>query len=232
MRPVDLARAAEVSTQQVRNLEAAGVLPEAVRTGSGYRRYGPEHLAALLAYQALAAGHGSATARAVLCEVNRGRLAAALALVDAGHAALHEQRRAVEEMSRALGAVADVRPVVASGMYVGELARHLGVRSSALRVWEAAGLLRPGRERGTGYRWYGASDIRDARVVHLLRQGGYLFDRIRPVLGGLRSTGGTAELRAAVEERRGALHARALAMLAGASRLHDYVAAGPAGPAA
>ena len=66
MRPVDLARAAGVSTQQVRNLEASGALPEAERSASGYRRYDELHLAALLAYQALAAGMGSNDARALL----------------------------------------------------------------------------------------------------------------------------------------------------------------------
>jgi DNA-binding transcriptional MerR regulator len=221
---VDLARAAGVSTQQVRNLEAAGVLPDAERTASGYRRYGAAHRAALLAYGALAAGHGVPVAREILRHVNRGETELALALVDASHAALHDQRRMLEETGRALGAVAaDERPVPSDGMYVGELARHLGVRPSALRVWEAAGLLAPGREKGTGYRWYTATDIRDARIIHLLRQGRYLFDRIRPVIDGLRGTGGTDALRAAIEERRAALHVRAVAMLAGASRLHEYL---------
>lgn len=44
MRPVDLARAARVTPQTVRNLEAQNVLPAAERTASGYRRYGPTHL--------------------------------------------------------------------------------------------------------------------------------------------------------------------------------------------
>lgn len=227
MRPVDLARAAGVSTQQVRNLEAAGVLPSASRSASGYRRYGAEHLSALLAYQALAAGYDAPTARAVLRGINVGDTETALALVDAGHAALHQQRETLAHTSRTLSAMAGgEQPVSSAGMYVGELARHLGVRPSALRVWEAAGLLRPGREKGTGYRWYTATDIRDARIIHLLRQGRYLFDHIRPVLDGLRNAGGAAALRDAIEERRTALHARAMAMLTGASRLHDYLAAG------
>ncbi|WP_037676124.1 MerR family DNA-binding transcriptional regulator, partial [Streptomyces afghaniensis] len=37
LRPVDLARLAGVSTQQIRNYEDAGVLPPAARTESGYR---------------------------------------------------------------------------------------------------------------------------------------------------------------------------------------------------
>ena len=63
LRPVDLARTASISTQQVRNYEAVGILPPAARTASGYRRYRGRHRDALLTYRALAAGHGSATAQ-------------------------------------------------------------------------------------------------------------------------------------------------------------------------
>ena len=227
LRPVDLARRAGVSTQQVRNLEAAGVLPEVARTPSGYRRYGLEHLSALMAYQALAVGHGAPTARTIMWSVNQGRLHSALSLIDASHAALHDQRQALEATSQALSAVAsqdlDQTPVPSSGMRIGELANRLGVRPSTLRVWESAGLLTPAREEGTAYRRYTPSDIRDARIIHLLRQGRYLFDRIRPVLEGLRSTGSTDALHAAIEERRAALDARAIAMLDGASRLHQHL---------
>ncbi|HEY3871362.1 MAG TPA: MerR family transcriptional regulator [Actinocrinis sp.] len=230
-RPVDLARLAGVSTQHIRNLEALGVLPPVARTPSGYRRYGPEHLSALTAYQALAAGHGAAVARAIMAEVNRGALPAALAIIDTVHANLSSQRQLLEETGRALDALAAQdfegmpTPMPTPGLRIGELARHLGVRSSALRVWESAGLLAPAREKGTGYRRYSASEIRDARIIHLLRQSNYLFARIRPVLEGLRSTGSASALHTAIEERRAALDARALAMLAGAARLHQHLSA-------
>jgi DNA-binding transcriptional MerR regulator len=225
MRPVDLARRAGVSTQQVRNLEAAGVLPPVARSATGYRRYDRGHLTALLAYQALAAGHGAPIAREVMVAVGRDDRARALALIDASHAGLAEQRQTLDDTSETLGAVVAqaAAPVAGGGLRVGELARRLGVRPSTLRVWEAAGLLAPDRERGTRYRVYGPADVRDARVIHVLRQGGYLFDRIRPVIDGIRGTGSTDALRGAVEERRAALTARAEAMLAGAAHLHAHL---------
>ncbi|WPR53734.1 MerR family DNA-binding transcriptional regulator [Streptomyces sp. S399] len=48
LRPVDLARAHGLSTQAVRNYEAAGVLPAAERTSSGHRRYRESEVRALL----------------------------------------------------------------------------------------------------------------------------------------------------------------------------------------
>jgi DNA-binding transcriptional MerR regulator len=106
------------------------------------------------------------------------------------------------------------------------LARHLGVRTSTLRVWESAGLLTPTRERGTKYRRYGATEVRDARIINMLRQGRYGFEQIRPVLEGLRQTGSTEALRAAVAERRAAHDSRTRAMIRGAAKLDEYLSAG------
>ncbi|MFC5949753.1 MerR family transcriptional regulator [Pseudonocardia lutea] len=222
---MDLARAAGISTQQVRNHEDAGVLPPVPRTASGYRAYDESHLRALLAYRALAAGHGSPTATAVMLAVHAGDTARAFRLLDESHAGLHTQRLATDEAAAALEALAGAEPQAPPGppLSVGELAHRLGVRPSALRVWEAAGLLAPQRERIGRARRYGAADIRDAQIVRLLRQGHYPFARIRPVLDGLHRTGGPEALRAAVAERRAAHDARARAMLRGAARLHDYL---------
>lgn len=103
------------------------------------------------------------------------------------------------------------------------MAALLGVRTSALRVWEAAGLLAPRRERGTGYRVYEPADVRDARLVHTLRRSHYLFDQIRPVLEGLRREGSSDALRAAVAARGEALTARTRAMIEGSGALHTYL---------
>ncbi|GAA3133417.1 MerR family transcriptional regulator [Planomonospora alba] len=228
LRPVDLARLVGISAQQVRNYADTGVLPPAPRTPNGYRRFDDRHRRALLAYRALARGYGSDTARSIMQAVHTGDLPGALALVDAGHAALHEQRLALRAAGEALEAVAGQVPGPPSpraGLRIGELAAHLGVRASALRVWEAAGLLAPGREPGTGYRRFGPAEVRDARMIAMLRQSRHSLERIRPVLEGLRRTGSTEALRAAIAERGAELTRRAAAMLEGSARLHHYVTA-------
>ena len=58
LRPVDLARGHGLSTQAIRNYEAAGILPAAERTPHGYRTYTPRHAQALRAFLALVPGHG------------------------------------------------------------------------------------------------------------------------------------------------------------------------------
>ncbi|MEU1875068.1 TioE family transcriptional regulator [Streptomyces sp. NPDC019793] len=225
LRTVDLARAVGLSTQQVRNYEGAGVLPPAGRTDAGYRVFGERHRDALLTYRALQPGYGAVTATRVMRAVHDGDVAAALALVDAAHAALHEERGSLRAAREALEALAggETAAPPTHRLRIGEVAALIGVRTSALRVWEEAGLLVPGREHGTGYRVYGPADVRDARVVRALRRGHHLFDRIRPVLEDLRREGSSEALWAAVEARGQALTARTRAMLAGAAALHAYL---------
>ncbi|MFD9885402.1 MerR family transcriptional regulator [Streptomyces alboflavus] len=252
LRPVDLARMAGVSTQLVRDYADAGILPPTPRTPSGYRRFAPVHGRALLAYRALAKGFGPDTARAVMRAVHADDVPLALTLLDAAHAELHASREALRVTGEALEAVAregaegpgaagsgsgsaaagsgsaGSRAAVAAApsradLTVGEVAARVGVRASALRVWESAGLLAPARERGTGYRRYDAADVRDARMISMLRQAGYALPAIRPVLDGLRETGGSEALRAALARRQAELTRRSRAMLAGAGLLAGYV---------
>ncbi|MFC7982618.1 MerR family transcriptional regulator [Streptomyces sp. NPDC057336] len=226
LRTVDLARTAGLSTQQIRNYEDAGVLPPAGRTESGYRLFGERHRQALLTYRGLREGYGPVTATRVMRAVHEGDVPGALALVDAAHAALHEDRVSLRAAREALGVLAGQRTEAAAGtggLRIGEVAALVGVRTSALRVWESAGLLAPRRERGTRYRVYGPADVRDARVVHTLRRSHYLFDQIRPVLDGLRREGGGEALRTAIAAREQALTARTRATLEGAGRLHTYL---------
>lgn len=147
--------------------------------------------------------------------------------MDASHAALHEQRLSLQATGKALEAVAEQAPDVSalprSGMRIGEVAAYLGVRTSALRGWESAGLLAPKRDPGTQYRRFSPTDVRDARMINMLRQGRYPLSQIQPILDGFRHTGSKDALRAAIAQRQAGLIQRATAMLEGASHLHHYV---------
>jgi DNA-binding transcriptional MerR regulator len=225
VRPIDLARLAGISTQQVRNYLADGVLPPASRTDAGYRTFTARHSDALLTYRALATGFGWNTAKEIMRAIHASDPGKALALVNASHADLHDQRRTLEVVGDALEAVAaEDTPLPRQDMRIGEVAAHLGVRTSALRVWESAGLLNPRRVKN--YRSYGQADVRDARMIKMLRQGRYLLPQIQPILDGLRETGSSDALRAAIAERQAGIARRTMAMIESVGHLHRYLAAG------
>ncbi|MFB7656035.1 MULTISPECIES: TioE family transcriptional regulator [unclassified Streptomyces] len=241
LRPVDLARGHGLSTQAVRNYEEAGILPAADRTAHGYRTYTPLHARALDAFLALLPGHGHRTAASVMRAVNEGATAEAFRLIDESHAQLLDDRRtleAVEGALRDLGpgpavtatATATVASVSVSasaseGRFIGPLARELGIRPATLRKWERAGLVRPSRDPLTGYRVYGEADVRDAKLAHQLRRGGYPLARIAPVIEQVRSAGGLEPLEATLRDWHDRLSARGRALLAGAAELEAYLRA-------
>lgn len=227
LRPVDLAREHGLSTQAVRNYEEAGILPAADRTPSGYRAYTRLHADALRAFLALVPGHGHQTATAIMQAVNDGAAEDAFRLIDESHAQLLDDRRTLHQVEAALRELDPVPAPVLSpesgGMFIGPLAGKLGIQPATLRKWERAGLLHPRRDPLTGYRVYDAADVRDARLTHQLRRGGYLLEQIAPLLTQIRSAGGPHPLEATLHDWRVRLTTRARAMLTAATALDTYL---------
>lgn len=222
LRPVDLARAHGLSTQAIRNYEAAGILPAAARTSHGYRTYTPLHAQALRAFLALVPGHGHQTAASIMQAINRDATADALRLIDESHAQLLDDRRTLQAVEAAVGALEPLSQE-RSTVFVGPLAKRLGIRPATLRKWERAGLVQPHRDPRTGYRVYGAADVRDALMAHQLRRGGYLLEQIAPLIAQVRSAGGIAPLESMLRDWRARLSARSRAMLSGAAALDAYL---------
>lgn len=203
LRPADLARAHGLSTQAVRNYEAAGILPAADRTANGYRSYTRFHAQALAAFLALVPGHGHQRATEIMRAVNGGATEEALRLIDETHAELRTDRRtlgdtrhALRELAGPAGVSTPPEPALGSGTrFIGPLAHELGLRPATLRAWERAGLVRPGRDPQTGYRVYDATAVRDARLTHQLRRGGYLLAQIAPLVDRVRAAQGWSRSR-------------------------------------
>jgi DNA-binding transcriptional MerR regulator len=228
LRAIDVARGAGVSVQQVRNYEAEGVLPPLARTEAGYRIFTPEHAAALRVIRLLAEGHGWERARIVMRSVHAGDVATALAELDRSHAELDRERSEIAGVLGAFAALAGppAAPPGASpgaGFRIGAVADAVGVRTSALRVWERHGLLRPSRERVTGYRVYDDAELRRARVVALLRKGNYPISIVRAVIDELRTTGSPHRVRTELARREQDLHRRSLLRLQASAALYEYL---------
>ncbi|MFC9788421.1 MerR family transcriptional regulator [Rhodococcus sp. NPDC127528] len=225
MRPVDLAREHGLSAQAIRNYDDAGVLPPTERSASGYRRYTPLHAQALRAFLALRGGHGHRQATQIMRATNQGDAESAYRLIDAAHVALLAERDTRTEVAAALGALSTAIPARVHGppLTVGELARRLGVHPATLRTWEADGILRPERDRATGYRQYGPDCVRDAEIARQLRRGGYPLSQVARFLVSLREAGGADALSAFLDAWQDRLTMRSRNLLAGAAQLDAYL---------
>jgi len=221
MRPKHLAGEHGLSTQAVRNYEEDGILPPAERGPQGYRSYTERHAQALRAFLALRPGFGHGRSAAILRAVNEGSPDVAFQLIDEGHVELGQDRRTLTEVEHALQDLAE-EPASRMVPSIGELAHQLSVHPATLRKWEAAGILHPERDHA-GYRRYPAAAVRDARLAHQLRRGGYPLARISAVVDQVRQAGGVAPLEDALQTWRRRISARARAMLNGAAELSRYL---------
>jgi DNA-binding transcriptional MerR regulator len=157
--------------------------------------------------------------------VHAGDVATALAELDRSHADFDRER---SEIAGVVGAFAALMPLPAAAparnrFRIGAVADAVGVRTSALRVWERHGLLRPSRERATGYRVYDDGEVRRARVVALLRKGNYPISIVRAVIEELRTTGSPQRVRIELAKREQDLHRRSLLRLQASAALYEYL---------
>ena len=156
--------------------------------------------------------------------INRGATEDALRLIDESHAQLLDDRRTLQAVEAALK---DLKPMPPErgDTFIGPLAGRLGIRPATLRKWERAGLVQPRRDPRTGYRVYRAADVRDARLAHQLRRGGYPLEQIAPLIAQVRSAGGVEPLESTLRDWHDRLSVRGRAMLTGAAALDTYLAA-------
>jgi DNA-binding transcriptional MerR regulator len=172
---------------------AAGLLPAAERTSSGYRVYTATHAQALRTFLALVPAHGYPASRVVMRAVNDGDIDSALRTIDESHAGQLRDRATLDAVATAIGVLTgppNDSPLQDGAFWtIGELARRLGVTPATLRKWERTGILLPARDRFTGHRRYDIADVRDAELAHLLRRGGYLLADIAPVVAQVRGAG-------------------------------------------
>lgn len=237
MRTSAVAAASGYSAQQVRDLEALGVIPAAERAPNGYRRFSAAHVRALRAYRELAHAVGPVDARHAMREIRLTAPGPGAAVVGGLHARLNGERERAVAARRALAAVraeaaTDAEPVDADSMTITELSYALGVKASTLRFWEKAGLVAPERvatRAGTARR-YPLAAIREARVTAALRAGGHRVPDVREAVAALRGLGDVSRSLAALDAHLDALTRRTLALLRAGALLAEIIESGP-GPA-
>ncbi len=91
---------------------------------------------------------------------------------------------------------------------IGEVARHAGVRASALRYYERAGLIRAPRRTG-GRRVYDASVFETLALIGLAQDAGFTIGEIKLLLNGFdRATPASARWQSLARRKREEMIAR------------------------
>lgn len=184
--PAAIARKLGISTSALRNYEEWGLVPPVSRGANGYRQYTEEHELFFACLRAMAPGFGMEVTRKVLERMVDGRTVEALLLVNDAQAELHRKRVMAERTIQVLETVglpadADARKKPRR-LTIGEAARETAVAPSAIRHWEAMGLIQSERDASSGYRTFGPAQVRQILIIGTLRQAIWSLDVIREIL--------------------------------------------------
>lgn len=220
MNTAAVAEASGYSVQQVRDLEAQGVIPAATRSANGYRQFSAEHVSALRAYRGLAEAVGPVAARQAMRNLRTLPVDQGAALISGFHARLKDERAQALAARHALEtirseATTDAEPVESDSMTITELSQALGVRASTLRFWEEVGLVAPERvttRAGTARR-YTLTAIREARITAALRAGGYRIPDVQTAITAVRELNEVSNTITALDARLTTIAERTLALL-------------------
>lgn len=220
MHTAAVAAASGYSVQQVRDLEAQGVIPAATRSSNGYRQFSAAHVRALRAYRGLAEAVGPVDARRAMRDLRTVPAGQGAALICGFHARLNDEREQALAARHALEtihseAATEAKPVESDSMTITELSQALGVRASTLRFWEEVGLVAPERvttRAGTARR-YPLSAIREARITAALRAGGYRIPDVRTAITAIRELHEVSRTITALDARLADIAQRTLALL-------------------
>lgn len=188
MKGIEIARKLKISTSALRHYEAWGLIPKVERAANGYRNYTKEHEAYFECIRAMYAGFGMNLVREVMPLIINGDILNALWLINKAQVNLHAEREVAQRTVDML----DLKEITDIPKYsyknsftIGELAKEANVSTSAIRHWEKEGLIRPERDKDSGFRIYSPSDIRKVFIIRTVQRVAYSLDIVREVLSGI-----------------------------------------------
>ncbi|MGG4146294.1 MerR family transcriptional regulator [Paenibacillus algorifonticola] len=188
MKGMEIAKKLKISTSALRHYEAWGLIPKVERMANGYRNYTKEHEAYFQCIRAMYAGFGMNIIREVMPRIVNGEKLDALWIINKAQVNLHTEKETVQRTVEML----DLKEWTDFPKYrnkhsftIGDVAKEANVSASAIRHWEKEGLIRPERQKESGFRIYSPSDIRKVLIIRTVQRVAYSLDIVREVLSGL-----------------------------------------------
>ncbi|WP_223836655.1 MerR family DNA-binding transcriptional regulator [Paenibacillus oceani] len=177
MRPIDIAEKLNLSTSALRNYEAKGLVPPALRSAGGHRMYTEEHLAYFECLQAMSPGFGMEVASEVVKHVQLRDASSARWCITVSQAQLHHDKqqagRNLQMLEDQVRNGAEEANGVQERKTIGEVSAATLIAGSAIRYWEKEGLIASSRDPHNGYRIFGRSQLRKITLLGALRNAIY-----------------------------------------------------------
>ncbi|TLG72115.1 MerR family transcriptional regulator [Culicoidibacter larvae] len=171
-RPIDIARALNISTSSLRHYEDWQMIPAVERTANGYRIYNEEHIAYFTCIRLMAPGFGIKLTGEIMRLLMTSNHSQALWRINEEQAKLHNEKiiaeKALEHIARAT-----IFTQTQNRYTIGEVSKKTGIPASTIRFWEKIRLLELEREPSSRYRLFTNEHISRIFVIHALNTSIY-----------------------------------------------------------
>ncbi|WP_238652805.1 MerR family DNA-binding transcriptional regulator [Paenibacillus piscarius] len=186
--PNQVAGMLQVSTTTLRRYEDQDLIPAVPRTPSNHRYYEEVHVQAFTTIRVLLQGYDIPVAYEVMRSMKQGQTEQALWLINGQQYEIHLEMKRVEDILAMIRHTDIPNPrntEWTTPMNIGEAAAIAGVRTSAIRHWEAEGLIRSERNPENGFRMFTLAELRKILLISSLRKTVYYIDNMRSLLSTL-----------------------------------------------
>lgn len=173
--PKKLAEKYGLSASTLRNYEAKGLMPPAVRSANGYRMYTERHEAYLACIQAMASAFGMEVTSEVMHCLGRHDLDDALWIVRDKEVMLHREKASLDQLVQELKSYSEGSQTYDFSRHfsIHEVSRLTGAPKSAIRYWEKSCLFTAERDPDNKYRLYNEAHLFKIRMIQVLQSSVY-----------------------------------------------------------
>lgn len=166
LKPSEVSKRLNISTSLLRDYESKGLIPKPHRDANGYRMYDHHHIVYIEAVRAMSLGFNISVVSSILRDVQNNVIEKALWTINE----VQVQNKEDCQLLITLRARLENRCSSDEKMIqVGEVAKSLGISTTALRYWEREGLILSTRNSENNYRYYQREEFVKAGILKILQ---------------------------------------------------------------
>lgn len=168
LRPIDIARKLKVSTTMLRHYEEFGMIPEVLRSPSGYRIFTEEHVAYFVCIREMMHGFTMTEIAHMLKPVMEGRIDEALWMANNAQVALQKDKYVCENIRKRF-LQKKKKITVEKEFTIDAVSKSTGIIPSTIRYWDNIGLISANRCTDNNYRSFTQKNVDEILIIQALK---------------------------------------------------------------
>lgn len=169
IRPVDIARRLKVSTTTLRHYEEFRLIPEVMRSPSGYRIYTSEHIAYFICIREMLHGFTLSEIAKILKPIMEKQTDEALWMANKAQAALQKDKYVCDQIKQRFLLKKKIAASKANEYSIDAVSKVTGIIPSTIRYWDKIGLISASRCTANNYRTFTQAHIDEILMIQALK---------------------------------------------------------------